>query len=96
MYHDDFCSGSVKTGVSFAGLQITQFTAVDADTGNNARITYRLVSSNRSNGINDYIFGIFPNSGWLYLNGTLDRESKDRYNLVVSAKGNLSLFYQSE
>ncbi|XP_066154165.1 protein dachsous [Euwallacea fornicatus] len=65
--------------------QITQITAVDADTGNNARITYRLVLSNHSN---DYVFGIFPNSGWLYLNGSLDREIKDRFNLIVSAKDN--------
>ncbi|KAL1505211.1 hypothetical protein ABEB36_004825 [Hypothenemus hampei] len=71
--------------------QIAQFTAVDADTGNNARITYRLLSSNRSNGSSDNngnVFGIFPNSGWLYLNGTLDRETKDHYRLIVSAKDN--------
>uniref|UniRef100_A0AAR5P542 Cadherin domain-containing protein n=2 Tax=Dendroctonus ponderosae TaxID=77166 RepID=A0AAR5P542_DENPD len=68
--------------------QIAQFTAVDADTGNNARITYRLITQNNSRDVNDYVFGIFPNSGWLYLNGTLDRESKDSYNLVVAAKDN--------
>lgn len=72
----------------FVCSQIAQFTAVDADTGNNARITYRLIAQNNSRSVNDYVFGIFPNSGWLYLNGTLDRESRDSYNLVVAAKGN--------
>ncbi|KAF7286531.1 hypothetical protein GWI33_004934 [Rhynchophorus ferrugineus] len=67
---------------------IVQFTAVDADTGNNARITYRLVSSNYSQESYEQIFGIFPNSGWLYLKGNLDRETKDHYNLVVAAKDN--------
>ncbi|KAG5896560.1 hypothetical protein JTB14_010389 [Gonioctena quinquepunctata] len=52
--------------------QILQLTAIDADTGNNARITYRLLSSN----------------GWLYLRGNLDREVKDRYILVVAATDN--------
>ncbi|KAJ8985393.1 hypothetical protein NQ317_007551 [Molorchus minor] len=69
--------------------QILQLTAIDADTGNNARITYRLLSSNISDDsdIKD-IFGIFPNSGWLYLRGNLDRETKDHYNLVVAASDN--------
>ncbi|CAG9763030.1 unnamed protein product [Ceutorhynchus assimilis] len=65
--------------------QITQFTAVDADTGNNARITYRLLTSNQTS---DQVFGIFPNSGWLYLKANLDRETKSRYNLVVAARDN--------
>ncbi|XP_050303550.1 protein dachsous [Anthonomus grandis grandis] len=68
--------------------QITQFTAVDADTGNNARITYRLIASNASRDPYEQVFGIFPNSGWLYLKGNLDREVKDQYNLVVAAKDN--------
>ncbi|CAD6998912.1 unnamed protein product [Ceratitis capitata] len=99
--------------------QILQVTAIDLDTGNNARITYRLVSS-YSNGhsVNStlsklstptllhpsggatkqtlsaadaelaQLFGIFPNSGWLYLRGTLDRESRDRYELTIMASDN--------
>lgn len=31
---------------------------------------------------------MFPNSGWLYLRSNLDREIKDRYNLVVAATDN--------
>lgn len=62
---------------------------MDADTGNNARITYKILSSNNSTGpINTQIFGMFPNSGWLYLRSNLDREIKDRYNLVVAATDN--------
>ncbi|XP_053960463.1 protein dachsous [Anastrepha ludens] len=100
--------------------QILQVTAIDLDTGNNARITYRLVSSNNTQGLNSagklptptllhpsgagfgatkqtlsaadaelaQLFGIFPNSGWLYLRGPLDRESRDSYELTVMASDN--------
>lgn len=34
------------------------------------------------------IFGIFPNSGWIYLRNNLDRETKDRYELTVAATDN--------
>ncbi|VEN39451.1 unnamed protein product [Callosobruchus maculatus] len=69
--------------------QILQLTAVDADTGNNARITYRLLQSNASDDSDiKEIFGIFPNSGWLYLKGTLDREARARYVLHVVATDN--------
>ena len=34
------------------------------------------------------MFGIFPNSGWIYLRGTLDRETHDRYDLTVLASDN--------
>ncbi|KAJ8922560.1 hypothetical protein NQ315_007590 [Exocentrus adspersus] len=69
--------------------QILLLTAVDADTGNNARLTYRLMSTNASDDADvNAVFGIFPNSGWLYLRGNLDRETKDRYHLVVAASDN--------
>lgn len=70
--------------------QILQVAAIDLDTGNNARLTYRLISANGV-GITDSsaaIFGIFPNSGWIYLRGNLDREAADRYSLVVAATDN--------
>lgn len=60
---------------------MVQVTAVDLDTGNNARLTYRLLDP-------DLAFGIFPNSGWLYLRHPLDRESQDRYSLRVAATDN--------
>lgn len=70
-------------------LQILQVTAVDLDTGNNARLTYRLISSNFSkNTESSDIFGIFPNSGWIYLHSNLDRERKDRHELLVAASDN--------
>lgn len=86
--------------------------ATDLDTGNNARITYRIVdagadnASLTSNGLNvpgasssssssassssdvAQHFGIFPNSGWIYLRAALDRESRDRYELTVLATDN--------
>lgn len=68
-------------------FQILQVVAVDLDTGNNARLTYHLVSVNGSS-VSPEIFGIFPNSGWIYLRGNLDRETKDRYSLVVAATDN--------
>ncbi|KAL1139416.1 hypothetical protein AAG570_006400 [Ranatra chinensis] len=61
--------------------QVVQVTAVDLDTGNNARLTYRLLGEPRE-------FGMFPNSGWVYLRSSLDRESRDRYSLKVAATDN--------
>lgn len=129
-------------------------TAVDLDTGNNARITYRIVGGGGSSssshtsfntssstssslassiggagrvvarsaaaatastsiaataasaaasssssslaasahGVGDEnageLFGILPNSGWLYLRAPLDRESRDRYDITVEASDN--------
>jgi protocadherin-16/23 len=78
-----------------------QVTAVDLDTGNNARLTYRLLSNSNNTqqdgktpssggggGSEDDIFGIFPNSGWLYLRQPLDRETRDHYMLTVAATDN--------
>lgn len=67
--------------------------AVDLDTGNNARLTYRLVNGNQPRGnLSDTealeLFGIFPNSGWIYLRGMLDRETRDRYDLTVLVSDN--------
>ncbi|KAI8125952.1 Protein dachsous [Lucilia cuprina] len=106
--------------------QIVQVTAVDLDTGNNARITYRIInnnsnsngnqqgnqtlitsnnnkntknnknyrnqntntSSSSSSGEISQIFGIYPNSGWIYLRSPLDRETRDLYDLTVVASDN--------
>lgn len=56
------------------------------DTGNNARLTYNIIPINTSETVE--IFGIFSNSGWLYLKSTLDRETKDYYELKVIATDN--------
>lgn len=107
--------------------QILQVTAVDLDTGNNARLTYRIVGGDQlfqhqsSIGQGQYggntnsnsprnvsasmlqkmpnistpladdaseLFGIFPNSGWIYLRGTLDRETREQYDITVLASDN--------
>ncbi|XP_011309154.1 protein dachsous [Fopius arisanus] len=60
--------------------QVLQVTALDLDTGNNARISYRLQGSSS--------FRISPNTGWIYLTQTLDRETTDRYALTVLATDN--------
>lgn len=68
-------------------MQVLQVTAIDLDTGNNARITYRLIVANNTE-VTDGIFGIFPNSGWIYLRNNLDRETQERYTLTVAATDN--------
>lgn len=50
------------------------------DTGNNARLSYRLQGSPA--------FRISPNTGWIYLALSLDRETVDRYALTVLATDN--------
>ncbi len=66
-----------------ANSQFLQVNAVDFDTGNNARLTYRI----KEEALAD-VFGIFPNSGTLYLKKSIDREFKDRYTLTVIATDN--------
>lgn len=61
-------------------LQILQVTAVDLDTGNNARLSYRLQGT--------AAFRISPNTGWIYLAQSLDRETVDRFALMVLATDN--------
>lgn len=58
--------------------------AQDHDTGNNARLTYRLRPENGS----EQVFGVFPNSGLIYLKQRLDREVKDRYVVIIGASDN--------
>ncbi|XP_047493063.1 protein dachsous-like [Penaeus chinensis] len=66
-----------------ANSQFLQVTAVDQDTGNNARLTYSIKEKEFEN-----VFGVFPNSGSLYLKEVLDRETRDRYVLTVVATDN--------
>ncbi|XP_054003257.1 protein dachsous [Hylaeus anthracinus] len=60
--------------------EILQVTAVDLDTGNNARLSYRLQGSSA--------FWINPNTGCINLARTLDRETLDRHALTVLATDN--------
>ncbi|ALC37924.1 ds [Drosophila busckii] len=85
---------AVNVSESWAiNAQIIQVNASDLDTGNNARITYRIADA--PTGLTNQVdadiaqhFGIFPNSGWIYLRAALDRESRDRYELTVLATDN--------
>lgn len=65
--------------------QFIQVTATDMDTGNNARLTYKIALNSEDEG---FKFGIFPNSGFLYLKETLDREVADSYSLIIVASDN--------
>ncbi|XP_063989981.1 protein dachsous [Diachasmimorpha longicaudata] len=73
-YHVEILEGATLDS------QVLQVTALDLDTGNNARISYRLQGSSS--------FRISPNTGWIYLTQTLDRETTDRYALTVLATDN--------
>lgn len=53
---------------------------MDLDTGNNARLSYRLHGSTA--------FRINPITGWIYLAQSLDRETLDRHALTVFATDN--------
>ncbi|XP_063241640.1 protein dachsous [Bacillus rossius redtenbacheri] len=64
--------------------QVVQVSAVDLDTGNNARLTYRLLPGD-DNSSAAAVFGVSPNSGWVFLRRPLDREARDRYALRVLA-----------
>lgn len=85
-------------------------TATDFDSGNNARLTYRITNGSRifqTNRLHETtrtkgatkanmqlaanitdIFGIFPNNGWIYLRGELDRETCDYYDLTIVVNDN--------
>uniref|UniRef100_T1ING2 Cadherin domain-containing protein n=1 Tax=Strigamia maritima TaxID=126957 RepID=T1ING2_STRMM len=63
--------------------QLVQVKASDADSGNNARLTYKLETSEHAG-----VFGVFPNNGWVYLKRSLDREQRDAYRLVIVARDN--------
>ncbi|KAF0763784.1 protein dachsous [Aphis craccivora] len=63
--------------------QIVQVTALDGDSGNNARVTYR-VSSGDGGGSLD----VHPTTGWVYVKSPLDRETQDTYELTVVAADN--------
>uniref|UniRef100_A0A8C5FNI2 FAT atypical cadherin 4 n=1 Tax=Gadus morhua TaxID=8049 RepID=A0A8C5FNI2_GADMO len=54
--------------------------ATDKDSGLNGEIVYDIVDGNTGD-----MFGVFPD-GQLYIKAELDRELRDRYNLVLVAK----------
>lgn len=58
-------------------------TALDGDSGNNARVTYRM-----SGGDGEGSLDVHPVTGWVYVKGPLDRETQDTYKLTVVATDN--------
>lgn len=64
-------------------MQILEIQAIDKDTGNNARITYRILS----NSTEDY-FKVQPNTDWVYLSKALDRETIDKHRMIITATDN--------
>lgn len=64
-------------------------TAVDLDTGNNAKISYKLMDVSTDSDQPDFVsFGVSPNSGWIYLKSQLDRETTSLYTLKIMATDN--------
>ncbi|XP_078371306.1 protein dachsous-like [Oculina patagonica] len=62
-----------------AGTNILNVTASDADTGDNARISYTFQS-----GVDTALFGLRSN-GWIYIKQELDREIQEIYRFTVVA-----------
>lgn len=56
-------------------------TAADLDSGNNARLSYRLEKSSGT-------FQVNQNTGWISIAGHLDREYIERYKFTILASDN--------
>uniref|UniRef100_G3N7U4 Cadherin, EGF LAG seven-pass G-type receptor 2 n=1 Tax=Gasterosteus aculeatus aculeatus TaxID=481459 RepID=G3N7U4_GASAC len=63
------------------GYSIIHIQAVDADSGNNSRLEYRLTETTPN-----FPFTINNSTGWLVVASELDRESVDFYNFGVEAR----------
>ncbi|XP_043932407.1 cadherin EGF LAG seven-pass G-type receptor 2 isoform X2 [Protopterus annectens] len=62
------------------GYSVIHIQAIDADSGDNARLEYRLVDMTP-----DFPFAINNNTGWIMVSSELDRETMDFYNFGVEA-----------
>lgn len=60
--------------------------AIDKDTGNNARITYRIIPAGNTS--NDGFFQVQPTTGWVYLAKPLDRETVAQHRMTITATDN--------
>lgn len=65
------------------GTSVLQVFATDIDEGPNGQVTY---SINRRQSDKDSVFRIDRNTGIIYVNGPLDFETKEVYELVVVAR----------
>ncbi|KAM3963659.1 dachsous cadherin-related 1 [Aphomia sociella] len=82
--HDAYTANVLESEA--VNTKVLEIQAVDKDTGNNARITYRILSENTT--VNDEYFKVQPNTGWVYLAKTLDREITAKHKLTVTATDN--------
>ncbi|KOB78988.1 Cadherin [Operophtera brumata] len=79
--HDSYTANVIESEAINA--KILEIQAIDKDTGNNARITYRLVSNS-----SDDFFKVQASSGWVYLAKSLDRETTDKHRMIITATDN--------
>ena len=82
-----FANSSYSTHVGErtpAGTDILNVSATDADTGDNARISYTFKP-----GVDSTLFGLRSN-GWIFIKQELDREQQEvhRFTVVATDKGN--------
>ncbi|KAK2818195.1 hypothetical protein Q7C36_022128 [Tachysurus vachellii] len=78
----EFASSTIPVNIqedAEIGANVTQVEAKDADSGLNAEIHYSLVGSAG-------MFSINPETGLIIVAAALDRETQDKYNLVVVAQ----------
>ncbi|KAJ0175823.1 hypothetical protein K1T71_008982 [Dendrolimus kikuchii] len=65
--------------------KILEIQAIDKDTGNNARITYKVTSEGNSS---DEFIKVQPTTGWVYVAKSLDRETVAKHKMIITATDN--------
>ncbi|CAG9785812.1 unnamed protein product [Diatraea saccharalis] len=81
--HDAYSSNVLESEA--VNTKILEIQAVDKDTGNNARITYRIISDNNAS---SEFFKVQPSTGWVYLAKPLDRETTAHHRMTITATDN--------
>ena len=72
------------------GTNIIRVHATDADLDSNRVVKYKI--SSQTTFVYGDLFGVYENTGMVYLRGELDREKVSRYQLVVSAEDQGEIF----
>ncbi|CAH2077043.1 unnamed protein product, partial [Iphiclides podalirius] len=81
--HDSYSANVLESEVVKA--KILEIQAIDKDTGNNARVTYKILSENNTN---EEHFNVQPATGWVYLTKPLDRETMAKHKMSIIATDN--------